>query len=318
MEDKNLPYFSIILPVHNRERYISRAIDSCLTQSFKIFELIIIDDGSIDGTKEVIEKYRDIRIRLIRHQHNLGVGPARNSGMKNAMGRWAVFLDSDDELLPDALSSIHARIEKAPEGIARLQFMGRVDSGETSPEPPLVLEQWDYVTYLRWVDLTYGKRQDSLPVVLLDTFKDVRFYEDRTMEGPYHLDFMKKYHALSCPDIVALYHQDAPNQLTKFDVHRSIGSARDQALSQELMLTKHGVALMAHAPKTYRAQLSGLATLYFLCGERSKGMRYSILTLVRAGWSIKTWIAMCLGIIGPKPLAWAKYLISARQQVQKN
>ena len=89
--------FSIILPTFNRGHMIHEAIKSVFNQSYKNWELIIVDDGSTDKTKEVIDKYieKDKRVRYL-HQKNKERSAARNNGIKNAKGDWICFLDSDD------------------------------------------------------------------------------------------------------------------------------------------------------------------------------------------------------------------------------
>lgn len=90
-------FFSVIIPTYNREKVLERAIDSVLNQSFKDFELIVVDDGSTDQTSEILKKY-DKNIKVIRTE-NKGVSAARNLGVQHASGIWLSFLDSDDEWL---------------------------------------------------------------------------------------------------------------------------------------------------------------------------------------------------------------------------
>jgi len=92
----NNPLISVITPVYNREKYIKRAIKSALEQTYQKIEIIIIDDGSNDNTKEVIRPYlSDKRIRYF-YQKNQGVTKARNNGIRVANGKYIALLDSDD------------------------------------------------------------------------------------------------------------------------------------------------------------------------------------------------------------------------------
>ena len=100
-----MPELSIIMPVYKVEKYISRCLDSILKQTFREFELIIIDDGSPDQSGLIADHYAklDERIRII-HQENKGVSEARNVGIKNARGTYIGFVDSDDYIEPDMYS----------------------------------------------------------------------------------------------------------------------------------------------------------------------------------------------------------------------
>lgn len=98
------PILSIIVPVYNVEQYLSRCIDSILSQSFTDFELLLVDDGSTDGSGSICDTYaeKDARIRVF-HKDNGGVSSARNVGLDNAKGEWIYFMDSDDELKANGL-----------------------------------------------------------------------------------------------------------------------------------------------------------------------------------------------------------------------
>lgn len=93
---------SVIIPLFNKEKIVEKTVGSVLTQMFYDFELIIVDDGSTDGSVSVVRQIDDQRVRLIS-QENMGPSAARNTGVRNANTDWVVFLDADDELLPNAL-----------------------------------------------------------------------------------------------------------------------------------------------------------------------------------------------------------------------
>ena len=88
---------TIIIPAYNTEQYIHRAIESSIRQTYKNIEIIIVDDGSTDGTLSVAQNYetQDSRVKVL-HQENEGVSSARNHGIREAGGEYIMFLDSDD------------------------------------------------------------------------------------------------------------------------------------------------------------------------------------------------------------------------------
>lgn len=102
MNESNYPLITVVIPVYNSEKYISSAIESVLTQTYQNFEIIIINDGSTDNTKRVIESFNDSRIKYIE-QKNAGPAAARNKGLENAIGEYIAFLDADDLWKPEKL-----------------------------------------------------------------------------------------------------------------------------------------------------------------------------------------------------------------------
>ena len=91
---------SVIIPTYNRGRIIGNSINSVLNQTFKNLEIVVVDDGSTDNTKEVIEQIKDERVRYIKLAKNNGASYARNIGIKNAIGQFISFQDSDDIFYP--------------------------------------------------------------------------------------------------------------------------------------------------------------------------------------------------------------------------
>lgn len=98
------PYISIIVPAYNAEKSLKKSIESIVEQEYKSYEIIIVNDGSKDGTKEVCQELVDLypTIKIIDSE-NRGVSSARNLGLEVANGDWIGFLDSDDCMLPRSL-----------------------------------------------------------------------------------------------------------------------------------------------------------------------------------------------------------------------
>jgi glycosyltransferase involved in cell wall biosynthesis len=105
------PIVSVIIPIFNRKRYLSEAIESVLSQTVLPDEVIVIDDGSTDGSVEIVKGFPSVRYH---YQPNSGVSAARNQGVKLAQGNFFAFLDSDDRWVPDKLERQIAAFEADP------------------------------------------------------------------------------------------------------------------------------------------------------------------------------------------------------------
>ena len=107
--------FSVVIPTYNRAELLPRSIESVLGQTFNDFELIVVDDGSTDSTKEVVKSYEDNRIVYIKHSENWNGSAARNTGIKNSQGKYIAFLDSDDEWHPEKLELQFSQLQDRPD-----------------------------------------------------------------------------------------------------------------------------------------------------------------------------------------------------------
>jgi glycosyltransferase involved in cell wall biosynthesis len=118
---------SVVIPAFNAGGFIRRTIDSILAQTYRDYEIIVVDDGSADDTAEVVKSY-GAKVRYI-YQDNAGDGPARNTGIAAAKGKWIAFLDHDDEWLPEKLQLQIELVNKHPDlrwcGTNRYQSDGK-------------------------------------------------------------------------------------------------------------------------------------------------------------------------------------------------
>lgn len=105
---------SIIVPVYNVEKSVGRCVESIIAQTFKNIEILLIDDGSIDDSGTICDKYalKDARVKVI-HKKNGGVGSARNVGLDNAIGKYVMFCDSDDYVEPTWCEKMYNSIEES-------------------------------------------------------------------------------------------------------------------------------------------------------------------------------------------------------------
>ncbi|PEL13552.1 glycosyltransferase [Bacillus sp. AFS017336] len=107
-----MPKVTVFMPVYNTEKYLEKSIRSILNQTFKDFELLIIDDGSTDKSKEIINKFKDTRIRLIENEVNKGLPYTRNLGLRLAKGLYFAIMDSDDIARKDRLKEQVSILDK--------------------------------------------------------------------------------------------------------------------------------------------------------------------------------------------------------------
>lgn len=116
---------SIVMPVYNKEKYIKNAIESVISQTFKDWELIIIDDGSVDNSYEICKQFSDERIHVY-HTKNQGVSIARNYGMSLARGEYITFIDGDDTVSENYLK--HLYIPESEMVIGGLQWWMQMEA----------------------------------------------------------------------------------------------------------------------------------------------------------------------------------------------
>lgn len=115
MQSGHVPMISVVMPAYNAEQYIREAIDSILSQTYCDFEFIIINDGSSDGTKDIINSYSDSRIVYIENEINSGICVTLNKGLDAARGKYIARMDSDDISMPNRLQVQFEYLENHPE-----------------------------------------------------------------------------------------------------------------------------------------------------------------------------------------------------------
>lgn len=129
------PEISVVVPVYNVECYLDACVQSILWQTLRNFELILVDDGSTDGSGTMCDRYlaEDFRIRVI-HQENRGLAEARNAGTREAVGRWLTWIDSDDTVDPEYLEVLLGLAEAENADLTSGEFLFCPDA-ETIPYP---------------------------------------------------------------------------------------------------------------------------------------------------------------------------------------
>ena len=178
---------SIIVPVYNVEKYLNKCVDSILNQTFKEFELILVDDGSPDNSGAICDQYakKDSRVKVI-HKENGGLSSARNAGIEVAQGKYLGFIDSDDYIAEDMYEILYQNIKKYNADISSVELISvyndRFKLKDYSPEikvlnqeqaMQVVLEGTDFYAYA-WNKL-YNR----------NLFNEIRFPKGKTFEDAF-------------------------------------------------------------------------------------------------------------------------------------
>lgn len=171
-----MPTVTVVMPLYNTERYVEKAIAGVLTQTYRDFELIVVDDGSTDAGVERVRRFRDPRLRLVQQQ-NRGLAGARNTGIRHARGRYIALLDADDAWQPDKLASHVEHLEHNPRvGVSYSQSAFMDDDGV-----PLGLLQAPKCRNVNTVDILCRNPvgNGSAPVIRKAVFDAIRFTTQR-------------------------------------------------------------------------------------------------------------------------------------------
>ena len=182
---------SIIVPVYNVEKYISRCIESILCQTFTNFELILVDDGSPDNSVSICEKYmeKDARVSLI-HKENGGLSSARNAGIDSAKGEYLLFVDGDDVIHPETLEILYSNLKDSNAQISIGNFCRFCDDKEVRFET-IKENVVNIYSGIQVLEKLYDKNNASRYVsacgklIQRSLFVDVRFPEGRLFEDEF-------------------------------------------------------------------------------------------------------------------------------------
>lgn len=175
---------SIIIPTYNRAKLLPRAIESVLAQTFQDFELLVVDDGSVDNTKEVVMEYakKDERIIYIKQENSGGASRPKNTGINKAKGEYIAILDSDDEWMPDKLEIQfrHFKHSKNPKlGVVGCDML--VIDVETKEENHYRVPR--YTNYLRQLLLRDYMGPGSCMLYRTAVFLEVGLFDEHLKRG---------------------------------------------------------------------------------------------------------------------------------------
>jgi GT2 family glycosyltransferase len=261
------PPVSVVIPAYNRSGSIAAAIASVLRQSFADFELVVVDDGSTDGTAAAVASISDPRLRLVAHASNRGAAAARNTGLEEARGAWIAYQDSDDEWLPRKLEKQMARLAEPDAGwiAAYCGLLTVRPRGDTTadrlrlsytPEPHLAAVEGDLLPGLMRTSLV----STQTLVVRRDRLRAIGGF-DESLPALEDWECMLRLAPLGRVALV-----DEPLVVQRFSANSITMDPRRRAEARALIVAKHR-ALLAREPALLAEHYQIVAGAWRALGE---------------------------------------------------
>ncbi len=310
--EQTRPIVSVLMAVHNTERFVGQAIESILQQSFRDFELIVLDDGSTDRSLPILQHYaaQDLRIRLISRE-NRGIPQTRNELLREAQGEFIAVMDSDDVALPDRLARQVAFLQQSPDVVwvgGAFQLIDR--KGRLMTEIPLAerneeirsLLQAGQVSFLhptalmrRSAVLQVGGYDESLPLAEdLDLW--LRLSEIGALANLPKAVVQYRLHGNSICD---RYQALPPHE---------VQTVLDRAWQKGLIRDKpQATVVCGWRPTPDRASRHAFAVKYgwwaFGNRQRQSALQYGIQAVALNPRSLESWNLLACALIKPFPVA---------------
>jgi hypothetical protein len=308
------PFFSVLITTYNRAEDVERCVRSCLQQTFGDFEIVVVDDASTDATPAVLAALDDPRLRVVTHERNRGISPARATAVDHAQGEWLVMVDSDWELLPHTLARLRKLIAELPSGVRIIRSRLQRDDGQIDPTI-LPNGVTDYHGRLAWLEAlaVEGASSDAGHCIHRGVFETTNYFGDRrgATETLWETNLARRESSLWVSDVLGRQHTDASNSHTRDAsasrlIPRLLEEAPDALWMAETMLSEHEAELARYAPHYRRWLLESAALQAFLAGDRRAGIRHTGAARRAGSAGTQLWITLGLGVLGPRALARAK------------
>lgn len=301
-----MPVVSVVIPSYNSEKWILRAVRSVLDQDLTEAEAVVVDDGSSDGTDDLIRSLREPRVIYERFSENKGVHEARNRGMELARADVLVFLDADDELTPQALRRCVEVFDGLPDDIGILYANGITDGGEiTGPavENSRLLSIQELLC-----ESPFHRHKGCLAAVRRSCVGDVRW----VLPG---LDFVfwrrlqRRWKTFALNEVLMRYHEEAnPSSLSlmRHSKDKKYGQAAQASKIYEEFVGEVRGDLKNWCPGFYANYLWALSVTSLLAGRRRLALRAGAEVLRYR----RDWRALVLPIfaLAPRTLTRELYL----------
>jgi len=307
-----LPFFSIVITTFNRELSVIRCIESCVKQSFKDFEILLVDDCSSDSTIDLVNSKNYNQLRIISHKKNMGNSAARHNGSLNAKGQWIINIDSDHAFEDGALDFFFNHAKSIEESVGLIGASFRFDNGRISPSF-VPKDKIDYIGRIKWVEDEGGN--DYVCCYRRALYDYVQWpSQNRVGDGIFQLNLAKITDAIIFPDVVAMQYTEDDNSQSRYTglvgVKKIIFQANDRLWQENEIINIHGDMLNKYAKNTYKDLILKQALYYFLTNKKVSGLKSIIKFLGMNPYSIKAWAILLFG--------FNRYLLAFTQMIYRS
>ena len=269
----NTPAVSVIIPTYNRAHLIGRAIKSVLSQTYKDFELIVVDDASVDNPEQVVRSFNGKRIKYIRHKKNRGLPASRNTAIKAAEGEYIALLDDDDEWLPEKLEKQVNKFQSVKDSVGVISCGHKVISDVSgriirTRIPTHKGNVHHYV--LRGVFVGSG----SVALIKKDCFKKAGFYDESLTtaeDWDMAARISKHFEYDFVPEVLVITH---------FHGERMSSVPENKIKAREIIIKKHHDEFSKY-PLVFADHLNRLGILHSLAGNFNQGGKYFLESIKR-------------------------------------
>jgi len=286
------PTVSVIIPTFNRAHLIGKAIKSVLNQTYRDFEVIVVDDGSKDNTKEIIRSFTDKRIKYFKkYKENRGISVARNIGIKMARGKYIALLDSDDEWLPEKLGKqVQLLQNKSSEVGVVCSWSYTIDEKGNYISKRCLPKKGGYI----YEDLL-STNPISVPTVLIrkECFNRVGLFDD-LLNAQEDWDMwvrIAKYYRFALIKVPLVKYRLHSNQLSK-----NLGV---KIITANRILVKYANELKKR-PRVHSKHYFYIGNRLCHMGKTKEGQRYLIKAISLYPFCIRYYICMFSSLFGPK------------------
>jgi len=292
----NKPIFSIITPTFNRGFLLPRVWESLKNQTFQDFEWIIVDDGSTDNTKEIVSSFNAPMLVFEKFSQNRGVNAARNKGLDLAKGKYILYVDSDDLLLPNALEIFWKLWNEVPQDVGCI--ITRCLDLKTKKKIGFLEKE---KMYLNYEDIICERKifGEANACWKKEIIGKERLPEDIVgCESILWWRLAKKTKIFCCDVPTKLYSQTEEGRITSTD--QMIKNARKMIKGYEILIQEHSNVWKKYCPERYCHYLNSLTLRNLFIGNKIEAKKWLKLSFKEKPFSIQTLVLFLLSFTNQK------------------